>query len=164
MSDTLSGDDVTILYSTDGTLYTELSGVVDYAFGLNCTTKDYQPAGSEYIYTAKLSKKADLTLSLLDHTDLDIPDPCYLQIALFFDPNLIWVRQGVFRHLNVSHGKTADGIATRSIEFSAIGSVTNYVTTELNLTGEFDWTWETIIYQPPSTYEWTWETIVYSLP
>lgn len=38
------------------------------------------------------------------------------------------------------------------------------IDTTLQVTTNYDWTWETITYQPPPTYDWTWETIIYTAP
>ena len=160
MPELLSSDSVKIRYSSDGTIYQDLPNSTTYSFGLNCKSKEYQPAGSDYTLDAKLSKKVDLKLDLAEVIGFDLPDPCYIMIAISFADNLIWVKQGKFQRMNESLAQAADAINTRSIQFSVIGNIDSYITTAL--TQQIELVWETITYSPNPTYELVWETITYS--
>lgn len=159
MSNTLSGDDVKFLYSTDGAYYEYLNGVEGYKFGIDCKSKDYQPALQPYTFTAKLSQKVALTLDFLEHTNLVLPDPCHIMIALFFADDIIWVRRAKFQQLDTNLTRSPASINNRSQQFSLVSSLDSYITNSLNLAGQIDLIWEPISYSPPPTYDLFWEPI-----
>ena len=157
MPELLSSDDVRIRYSPDGTIYQDLPNSTTYSFGVNCKSKEYQPAGQDYTFDAKLAKKADLKLDLAEVIGFQLPDPCYIMIAVFFADNVIWVKQGKFQRMNEGLTQAADALDTRSIQFSVIGNIESYITTAL--TQQIELVWQTITYTPPPTYELVWQTI-----